>query len=494
MPEQHPPQFWFPLDMKPFAGKKARIAVDRLVDGAQTLALFHTADVAPGEELIYKEPTRPQFHFTPRRGFIGDPNGLVYYQGEGEWHLFFQYNPYGPGHSNMCWGHAISSDLVHWKEQPVALYNDYTEGGPGSIYSGSGFVDWKNTGGFKTGQENPIVLAFLATAMGPALAYSNDRGRTFSLYDHNPVIRNGGWDPKIVWYAPSRRWIMGTSLGQENKPGITFYSSTDLKNWTRESWIEGFHECPELFELPVDGKADDSRWVVYGNGGPYAVGQFDGHRFTIEHGPYPKADGGNFGAPQTFSDAPGRRIEIGNGGGGLLPGLAVSQLLTFPVELTLHRTDNGIRLFKYPVKEIESLRATRHTWRDETITGDKELLSGLKDDLLDIVAEFDVSPEAVRQGVEFGFSFRDTLLMSYKAGTQEVSAFKTVGLKPDNGRIRMRILVDRLFMDTFANDGRVYMPGGFRPRGQARTLRLFCKGGGIRLVSLNVYELKSAWE
>ena len=493
LPEQGPPQHWFPIDVSPWKGKKMKIVADRLVEGARSLDLFSTADAAPDEATIYHEASRPQFHFTPRRGFIGDPNGLVYSQGQ--WHLFFQYNPFGPPHANMCWGHAVSDDLVHWKELPVALYNDIRQGGLGSIYSGSGLVDKENTAGFKSGSEDPIVLAFLATAMGPSLAYSNDRGRTFRLYDQNPVIRNGGWDPKVIWHTPTKRWIMGTSLGKDGKPGITLYSSTDLKHWNYESCIAGFNECPELFQLPVDGNPSNLRWVLYGNGGPYVVGQFDGHKFTIEHGPYPKSSGGNFGAPQTFTDAPdGRRIEIGNGGGGRLPDLAVSQLLTFPVELTLHTTDDGIRLFKVPVKDVETLRAKKHVWQSETIMGTKDLLSGLKDDLLDIVAEFEVTGETARQGVQFGLAYRNVPLMTYDAGEQQFHGFGAAPLKPERRTIRVRILVDRLFADVFANDGRVYMPGNFRPRDADRTLRVLAKGGSVKMTSLEVYELKSAWE
>ena len=152
---------------------------------------------------MYQEKYRPQFHFSPRIGWNNDPNGLVFYKGE--WHLYFQHNPYGWNWGNMHWGHAVSTDLVHWTQLPIAIYpfkyGDW-------VFSGGAVVDEDNTAGFKSGAEEVIVASYTSTGRGEAIAYSNDRGRTFTDYAGNPVVKHQGRDPKIIWYGPGKHWVM----------------------------------------------------------------------------------------------------------------------------------------------------------------------------------------------------------------------------------------------------------------------------------------------
>ena len=196
------PDFWAFLDLTPFAGKKATIQVDSLPRSSHGLDLVEQSDEIRGAENLYKEKYRPQFHFTSRRGWNNDSNGLVFYKGE--WHLYYQHNPYGVQWGNMHWGHAVSEDLVHWQELPIALYpqqfGDW-------CFSGSAVVDVNNTAGFKKGGEDAIVAAYTSTGRGECIAYSNDRGRTFAEFRGNPVVRHEGRDPKVIWYEP------GTTLG-----------------------------------------------------------------------------------------------------------------------------------------------------------------------------------------------------------------------------------------------------------------------------------------
>ena len=235
----------------------------------------------PGKRFM-NELYRPQVHFTPRAHWMNDPNGLVYYKGV--YHLFFQHYPGGSNWGPMHWGHATSKDLVHWKHEPIALYPDSL----GYIFSGSAVVDKDNTSGFGAGGKVPLVAIFTHhdTARERAhrvdvetqsIAYSLDEGKTWTKYAGNPVIKNPGVrdfrDPKVMWYAPTRRWIL--TLAAQDR--IMFYSSPDLKEWRKESEFgahEGVHggvwECPDLFTLN-----DNGNWIYddpfIGSSGEYKV-------------------------------------------------------------------------------------------------------------------------------------------------------------------------------------------------------------------------------
>jgi fructan beta-fructosidase len=247
---------------------------------------------------LYHEQYRPQFHFTPDRNWMNDPNGLIYYKGR--YHLFFQYNPSGNTWGNMSWGHAVSTDLVHWKQLPVAIPQDDNE----MIFSGSVVLDRNNTTGFGTRKNPPLVAVYTSAqkASGKqqqALAYSTDGGTTWTKYDDNPVLdigSNNFRDPKVFWYAPTGRWLMAVALAEQHK--IAFYSSADLKHWTHQSDFGpagatgGVWECPDLFPLPVDGDAKKTKWVLAvnlnpggiagGSGAQYFVGDFNGKKFTAD--------------------------------------------------------------------------------------------------------------------------------------------------------------------------------------------------------------------
>lgn len=243
----------------------------------------------------YSEPFRPQYHFSPEKNWMNDPNGMVYY--EGEYHLFYQYNPFGDKWGHMSWGHAVSPDMVHWKHLPLAL----PEADNVMIFSGSAVVDWKNTSGFGTDGKPPMVAIYTGynttnKVQYQCIAYSNDKGRTWTKYSGNPVINIGSnnfRDPKVQWYEPLHQWIMTVSLSVEHK--VCLYGSNNLKDWTLLSQFgpagstAGVWECPDLFELPVEG-ANEKRWVLVvnigsgsvggGSGGQYFIGQFDGNRFV----------------------------------------------------------------------------------------------------------------------------------------------------------------------------------------------------------------------
>ena len=285
---------------------------------AATAVLAAIATVATGpaastaEPSPYTEQYRPQFHYTPAKNWMNDPNGMVFYQGE--YHLFYQHNPSGNQWGNMSWGHAVSPDMVHWTELPVAIAHDDEE----MVFSGSAVIDTDNTSGFGT-KDNPAMVAVytrLDKATGiqsQALAYSTDRGRTFTKYADNPVIDIGSRDfrdPKVFWYEEGQEWIMSVALSAERK--VAFYRSSDLKTWEHLSDFGpagatgGVWECPDLFPLPVDGDKKKTRWVLLVNINPggiaggsanqYFTGTFDGKRFVSDDKPYIAPTGRDVGS------------------------------------------------------------------------------------------------------------------------------------------------------------------------------------------------------
>jgi sucrose-6-phosphate hydrolase SacC (GH32 family) len=442
---------------------------------------------------LYHETYRPQFHFTPRKNWANDPNGLVCYKGE--YHLFFQHNPFGIEWGNMHWGHAVSKDLVHWEELPIALAPDEH----GTCFSGSAVVDWNNSAGFQTGDEKVLVAVYTGAPVpkvegGPkftqCIAYSNDRGRTWTKYDKNPVLPHligDNRDPKVIWYDPARHWIMAL---YKDGNDYALFSSPDLKQWTHRSDIHmpGCGECPDLFELPVDSSPQDTRWVFVGGNGNYMLGRFDGKLFAPGTGVLQADWGANFYATQTYSDIPkddGRRIQIAWMNGGKYPGMPFNQQMTFSCELTLRAFPEGIRLCRNPVKEIEVLHDKEHAWRDLTVKPGENPLSAIEGELFDIRAEIDPG-----DAVEFGLKIRGETIR-YAVKEKRLSCLgKQVELEPVANRIRLQVLVDRASLEVFGNGGKVSMSSCFLPRKKENRLEVYTSGGSITLAALHVYTLR----
>ena len=439
---------------------------------------------------LYDETYRPQFHFSPKKNWTNDPNGLVYY--EGEYHLFFQHNPTGINWGNMHWGHAVSKDLVHWTELPIALAPD----AHGTCFSGSAVVDWNNSAGFQTGAEKVLVAIYTGAPVpevpgGPkftqCIAYSNDRGRTWTKYDKNPVLPHvigGNRDPKVFWHDPTHQWIM--ALFKDGNV-YAFFASPDLKTWTHLSdlTVAECGECPDLFELPVDGNPANTRWVFVGGDGSYLIGAFDGKTFTPESEKVRGDWGANFYATQTYSDIPaadGRRVQIAWMNGGQYPGMPFNQQMTFPCELTLRTFPDGIRVCRNPVKEIERLHKKEHAWSDCVLKPGENLLERVKGDLFDIRAEIELGDAS-----EVGFKTRGETIR-YAVKERKLSCRgKEANLAPAAKRIKLQILVDRSSIEVFGNDGQISMSSCFVPPPNDKSLEVYAVGGSAKIVSLRVY-------
>jgi len=330
----------------------------------------------------YSDPHRLQIHFSPKKGWMNDPNGMVYLNGK--YHLFFQYNPDSTVWGPMHWGHAVSTDLVHWKELPIALYPDAL----GTIFSGSAIVDKNNTAGFGanamiaiyTSHNHAMEKEGFEKIETQSIAYSLDEGKTWTKYKGNPVLPNPGIrdfrDPKVSWYAPAKKWIMTLATSDH----ITFYSSPDLKNWTKESEFGknlgahgGVWECPDLFPLSYNS---EEVWVLIVNinpGGPnggsatqYFTGKFDGHVFTpnetdtkwIDYGP------DNY-AGITWSNTGDRKVFLGWMSNwkyaNIVPTEKWRSANTIARELAIEKIGDKYQVSSIPVKEIEELKSTSYS-------------------------------------------------------------------------------------------------------------------------------------
>jgi len=445
---------------------------------------------------VYQETLRPQFHYTVKKGWINDPCGLVHYKGQ--YHLFNDHNPFGntmPGtidaKTPSRWSHAVSPDLVHWTEMPIAVMPDEKLG---AIFSGSGVVDHDNTSGLASGDEKPLVLVYTLAGrpFSQGISYSNDSGKTWTPYAKNPVVPNQGLmtserDPRVFWHEPTKRWVMVLYV----KRGIArFFTSEDLKTWTHTSDFkdDGFHECPDLFQLPLDGDKDDMKWILYDAKFKYYIGTFDGKEFKAESGPFRGDFGRNFYAAQTWTNTPGKTIQIAWMNGGRYPGMPFNQQQSFPCELTLETLPEGVRICRRPIDGIKALRTNTHSFADKTLNPVNSLLKGIEGDLFEIEAEIEPLDAAT-----FGLSIRGEKI-NYTMGEKKLSALGAAAeVELIDGRMTLHVLVDRASIEVFANDGRLSMTSCFIPEAEDKSLAIYSGCGQIKVISLKVHELKSIW-
>ncbi len=341
------PSFWTFADLgkRNFPGQV--ILETRLEANDKSLDRILGTEEGPGRQNWFTEPMRPLVHFTAPKGWLNDPNGLVF---DGKnYHLFYQHNPYGWNWGNMHWGHATSTDLLRWTDQPEALaprkHGDWA-------FSGSAIIDKDNTSDWGEKGKAPMVLAYTSTGRGECIAFSNNEGLTWTEFDGNPVVKHRGRDPRLLWHKPTKKWIM--AVFNEDKGNVLHvYSSPDLKRWTFESELKDLYECPDLVRFPDPADIQKDLWVLYGADGLYWVGDFDGKRFQPK-GPKQRLWHGNFYAAQTFTNLDDNRVvQIGWGQGITFPGAPFNQQMAIPVELSLVAGKTGPRLRALPVRELK---------------------------------------------------------------------------------------------------------------------------------------------
>lgn len=497
----------------------------------------------PDDRDAGREQHRPLVHFTPPTAWMNDPNGMVYY--DGEYHLFYQYYPDDTVWGPMHWGHAVSRDLVNWEHLPIALYPDEK----GYIFSGSAVVDWNNTSGFGDGDAPPLVAIFTYhdSERGRAgtrdhesqgIAYSTDRGRSWTKFDGNPVLPNPGdtqdyRDPNVFWHAPTERWVMALSVTDH----VELYTSPNLRDWEFLSEFGqgigaqgGVWECPDLFELPV-GDDGERRWVLLLNinpGGPqggsgtqYFVGDFDGTTFTLDDTFKATLDrqeavwldyGADNYAGVTWSDVPqedGRRIFIGWMSNWLyaqeVPTESWRSAMTVPRSLDLIETNSGYRLRSSPVRELEALQGESAAIEGGSLSGDVRHRLPAAADVELTIAPGDADRVTVRltnddgEFLDVGYDASDGyyFLDRREAGDTSFSegfaaAVQEAPRIASSDSITLRLVVDVASIEMFADGGATTMTGIFFPSTPFDSLTINAEGGDAQLVEGRVTELGSA--
>jgi len=498
---------WASWDVSALRGKSGKIQIVDTATGGWghicvdqiTLSDSRKAPVIVSD-VLYDETYRPQFHFTAKTNWLNDPNGLVYYAGE--YHLFFQHNPSGIDWGNMTWGHAVSKDLVHWKQLPDAIKPDKL----GTIFSGSAVVDWHNTSGFGVGGEPPIIAMYTAAGdtspeskgapFTQCIAYSNDKGRTFTKYGSNPVLPHivgGNRDPKLVWFKPTRSWTLALYLDGDE---YGLFTSPNLKQWKQIQTIKmpGSSECPDFFPIKVQGEKTQ-KWVLTGANGHYIIGDYDGALFKPDGPPQVSDTGANYYAVQTYSDIPakdGRRIQIAWMSGGKYPEMPFNQQMSFPCELTLRRFPEGLRLCRNPVKEIQKLYFHKVTLETPFVLAKDErkysyaTVNGI---VYDLAVEFEPGPAS-----DLSFDVKGAKI-AYNSREQTITCLGRTTLLPQvHGQVKLRLLVDRTSIELFGNDGRVSMTSCFVPSPTKNSkLSMLVDGDSVHVKSFELNPMRSIW-
>lgn len=476
--------YWVFKDVSQLKGKT--ISINYEGDSAG-LEKIYQDDVIAGADSLYKEAYRPQFHFTTKRGWINDPNGLIYLNGI--YHLYYQHNPYEREWENMHWGHAISKDLIHWKELPTALFPDKT----GTMFSGSAVLDKENTAGFGKGKNAPLVVAY--TAASPerqvqCIAYSFDDGLSFTKYGANPVIDSKEqWnsvdtrDPKVFWYAPGRHWV----LVLNERDGHSIYTSQNLRQWKYESHVPGFWECPDLFELPVDNNPSKKKWVLYGASGTYMLGSFNGKKFTPEGGKYYYTTGRIYAA-QTFQNAPdNRRIQIG-WGRVTHAGMPFNGMMLLPTDLSLRSTKEGIRLFSTPVPETETICTLLQKKKDLKASDANQLLQTVEGtDRLRLKTTIHLS-----HATNAGLGFFGQNIIDYDLNNNTLNGVFYSPEERTSMELTADIFIDKTSIEVFIDKGAYSYSMERKTKTETREAFNFW-GNNITIKNLELYSIKSIW-
>lgn len=502
----------------------------------------NTVNASYSEEDLY----RPNFHFTPKAHWMNDPNGMFYYNGY--YHLYFQYYPDGNVWGPMHWGHAISSDMVTWKEMPIAIYPDEK----GYIFSGSAVVDVNNSSGFSKDGIEPIIAMFTyhdmdaeksgkVVCQSQAIAYSLDEGQTFTKFGENPVIKNPGIkdfrDPKMIWDSIHEKWMVVLAAGQK----IMFYSSNNLKDWKLESEFGknigahgGVWECPDFFPMVVQG-TDEVKWVLFVSinpGGPnsgsatqYFVGDFDGNQFKIdpsfekdlnnsEHKSIWIDYGRDNYAGVTWSNIPdtdGRKLFMGWMSNweyaNVVPTLTWRGAMTVARTVELKKIDSSYRLLFQPVKELNSYRSTKYKKDSILIKDDTKIIDSKAINLSSAEINFEI-PDIKNNSFTFKLTNKqgDTLAFGYNNSDKNFFVDRRKSGKNDfskkfanpvsiakrtshNPNLSGQIILDKTSIELFFDNGETVMTEIFFPNSPFNKLSIEPKDQEFTLGNIEISKL-----
>ena len=494
---------------------------------------------------IYNEKYRPQYHFTPEENWLNDPNGLVYYKGE--YHLFYQHNPYDNIWGSMHWGHAVSRDLVHWQHLPIALEPDEELG---MVFSGSAVVDKKDSSGFFEGDSGLVAIytSHLETKEGPiqnqCIAYSRDEGRTWTKYEKNPVIKNIGEkdfrDPKVFWHEQQKKWIMVVAC----KDRVQFYDSSNLKNWNLLSEFGagiGIHgnvwECPDLIKLPVERESDsvntkadsaeensadtEEKWLLsigdtHGRSTgvitQYFIGEFDGFKFSSDYEQSFIIDQGqDLYALQSWSNLPqDRKVWIGwmNNIGYMnqIPTKPWRGMMSLPRELKLIEKDGRIKLFQTPIEELKELRENIYQQEDIHLTDEMTIYTEEESYEINALIEFKEAEAisfvlnengeqqtVVGCNIKEGKIFVDRRISGVIDFSDNFLEYKEIDWEVKDKKIEVNIFVDGSSLEVFIDGGELSITDLFFPEKAQQKIRVKAINGGLKLRNFELYKIQSIW-
>ena len=517
--------YFVPLDLSDYAGKnillKFKLGSNDPIRGKLSAVCCKEMKLSDTFDTGNREKFRPTYHFSPLYGWMNDPNGMVYK--DGEYHLFYQHNPYGSKWGNMHWGHAISKDLINWEHRPDAITPDAL----GTIFSGSAVVDTDNTAGFGAGA---IVAIYTQNSdrQVQSIAYSTDNGRSFTKYENNPVLTSDARDfrdPKVFWHKETQRWIMLLTVGQE----MQIFSSSNLKDWAFESSFgegQGAHggvwECPDLFELPVDG-TNEKKWVLLCNlnpGGPfggsatqYFVGTFNGKEFVNESPSKTKwMDWGkDHYATVTWSDAPdNRRIAIAwMSNWQYANDVPTSQYRSpnsVPRDLSLFTVDGETYLQSAPSPELLKLRdiSKKRSFKVNGTRTIKDMIAGnegayeieltIENQYADVIGFRLYNDKGEEVDMQYDMKEKKFSMDRRKSGdvgfNENFPMLTWTAIESGKDELKLRLFVDKSSVEAFVDGGRFVMTNQVFPSEPYTHIDFYSKGGAYKVDSFVIYKLK----
>ena len=509
--------YFVPVDLTGFDNKHLSFNFQLIPDSAlcwEEMKLSDEFDVSN------REKYRPVYHFSPAYGWMNDPNGMFYK--DGVYHLFYQHNPYGSMWGNMHWGHATSTDLVTWEHHGDAISPDAL----GTIFSGSCVVDKDNTAGFGAG----AVIAFYTSASDrqvQSMAYSLDNGKTFKKYARNPILtstQRDFRDPKVIWHEDTKKWIMVLAVGQE----MQFFSSPNLKNWTFESSFgkgQGAHgnvwECPDLFELPVEG-TNEKKWVLlcslgdgpFGDSATqYFVGTFNGKEFVNESPSKTKwMDWGkDHYATVTWCDAPdNRRIAIAwMSNWQYANDVPTSQYRSpnsVPRDLSLFTVDGETYLQSAPSPELLKLRDVSKK-RSFKVNGTRiikdmiadnegayEIELTIENQHADVIGLRLYNDKGEEVDMQYNMTEKKFSMDRRKSGdvgfNENFPMLTWTAIESGKDELKLRLFVDKSSVEAFGDGGRFVMTNQVFPSEPYTHIDFYSKGGAYKVDSFVIYKLK----
>lgn len=484
------PDYYQYINLERFLNCELELTSKPLIDVNFTLT-----DELP-DSGIYQEKYRPQVHFSAKRGWINDPNGLLFYHGV--YHMFYQHNPAGSKWGNMHWGHAVSQDLLHWEEKECALSPDET----GTMFSGSAIIDTENLTGLKC-NDNDVILLYYTAAGGTSLlsegkkftqclAYSTDGGKSYQKYADNPVlshIESENRDPKVIYSPELQAYIMALYLNDDR---FALFTSKDLLNWVylQETAIAGDAECPDFYPLALDGNQNNIKWILSGASDRYTIGDLEKGVFHVSQPSKRLHYGKNNYAAQTFSDIPkedGRRIRIA-WNTMEVPNACFNNSMCIPTEMSLKTINSDLYLCTNPIAELRELYVKTVTYADIPVSVETPFtapLSGKAQDIeLEITADENSEFSIAVYGMELNCKVKENLL-SFQENTMPLYA--------GDKKVRLRFIVDALGVEVFADQGQAHMCMGFLSDYNLNRLEVKSLQAHTCIKNCSVSELKSIW-